>query len=188
MQDETIKTLIQKILSRQLSDENVGAKAPTSKGKGKAKEKQTLLSPPKPTTFMDKIVDDAAPKKRKGGKRKEVEITVKPVAETGESIRERAKALLEDDLSALPPATQAFRPSRLGGAFAVHREEPDTPPRDEAAPLATQVFGISRLGNAFRNTNSLFDKAGEMAPRNREIDDRHRLSVENDLVGRFHSL
>ncbi|KAJ7507961.1 hypothetical protein B0H11DRAFT_2218755 [Mycena galericulata] len=172
--DETVRILIRKEL------DNLTAEGP-SKGKGKA-----LPPPTIPTTLLEDLVRDAAPKRK--GKRKETVDALKTVSETRENIADRARMILGPPsegenhtvytqvfaAATLTPAhelnpTQAFGPSRLaqrqGNKPSLLGEDSDG---EIESPPATQVFAPSKLGGQSITTalgwGYEFESEGESGP------------------------
>ena len=105
LSDETVQVLILQEIENALPVDNA------TKRKGKGKETG------EPKTFLENILDDAAPRRK--GKRPEITKTVRNVIETRDVILDRAKAILDDFPSLtreehyLDSQTQIFHPSKL---------------------------------------------------------------------------
>jgi hypothetical protein len=166
--DETVRILIRKEL------DTVPAHNLKAKGKGKVQATPELSEPGPQKTYLEDIVNDAAPKKK--GKRPEVLKTVKSVTETRNVILDRARSLLRpvEDVQSVPtrygvpqgpnnttgpPSTQSFGQSALaqGSNFpasylraATFNNQHSQDPEDDIDP-PTQQFAPSKLAVAFRH-------------------------------------
>ncbi|KAG8880256.1 hypothetical protein FRB97_000968 [Tulasnella sp. 331] len=149
-------------LHRLLEEEAASNPSGLGLKKGKVKKAaivQTALAPVRPEgqTYLEDIVEGAAPKKRKARQPMGMPVTVKPIADTRASILGRAKVLLTD-----------FQLLEDGGLLS-HEETVDTiqsdlplDGREAAWPLATQQFTTSRLARAFTRPSSSSHTPDEM--------------------------
>lgn len=121
------------------------------KGKGKkAAVLQTIVAPPRsePQTYLEDVVEGAAPKKRKPRQATTMPVTVKPIAATRTSILDRAEALLRDSPLLDGGAQQSHQGAVQSDLFSNGEEE---------APPATQQFTISNLAQTFIRPSSYPD-------------------------------
>ncbi|KIO30262.1 hypothetical protein M407DRAFT_5768 [Tulasnella calospora MUT 4182] len=137
---------------------------PPPKGKRKAKAtKEPTPVPELPKTYLDNVVEDAAPKKRQPRRKRDATVTVQPPTTTHNLILERAKELLTDT----QPSLDLRAPATLSSAESdvILLEDPDAPP-------PTQPFLKSKLATALRrpllpshteNQPSRFEVAAEEA-------------------------
>lgn len=92
---------------------------PLSKGKSKGKAKAAAEPDDEPKTFMEEVVEQAAPKRK--GRRRVVQSTVKDIAQTSDAIFSRLGAVLgrqeQQEENAEPPRTQPFGRSALAAAL-----------------------------------------------------------------------
>ncbi|KAJ7068413.1 hypothetical protein C8F01DRAFT_1118118 [Mycena amicta] len=163
--DETLVFLVRKEI------ENMPAAA-SSKGKGKASAPNTTG----PSTLLEELVRDAAPK-RKGKRRDPIDI-LKNASETRGNILDRARTLLDtesdrsfiprtqavtSDAAAPPPSTQAFGGSRFGqqpGRRLLGDQESD---EELEPPPPTQAFVPSKLGGgAIRTSGWGYESESEL--------------------------
>lgn len=154
--------------------EKESAVTSSTERKGKRKAVQTTLVEPSksaPQSYLEDVVEGAAPKKRKQRPPTTIPATVKPITDTRSSILNRAKVLLEPEVDSLepskgkeitvdgdiqfedgeenrPPPTQQFATSYLADAFSRPQLTYDSGGMDEDLP-ATQAFQTSNLA-AFR--------------------------------------
>lgn len=130
---------VREAIKRAIAD---GASRPPPKSKGKAKAKQDAASvdDATPKTYLDNVVEGAAPKKRR--RKIDVTVTVQPPATTHNTILERAKTILADT----QPSPDLRTPTTLSSAESdvVLLEDQDAP------PLPTQPFPKSKLASVFR--------------------------------------
>lgn len=137
MTEEAARELIR----RDIAD---AASCPPSKGNSKGKGKAKVAKEPTPVqdapkSYLDNVVEDAAPKKRKPRRKLDVTVTVQPPTATHSQIMERAKVLLADT----QPSADLHTTNTLSSA------ESDVILLEDAPP-PTQPFLKSKLATAFR--------------------------------------
>ncbi|KAG9048581.1 hypothetical protein FS837_012436 [Tulasnella sp. UAMH 9824] len=149
------------VIRRDIAD---AASCPPPKGKGKgkakvAKEPTSVHDAPK--SYLDNVVEDAAPKKRQPRRKLDVTVTVQPPTATHSQITERAKVLLANTQSSADLHTTSTLSSAESDVILL-----------EDAPPPTQPFLKSKLATAFRrpllpsqteNQPSQFEVAAEEA-------------------------
>ncbi|KAG6911228.1 hypothetical protein DXG01_003095 [Tephrocybe rancida] len=132
--DETIRVLLRKEIDSYVED--------AAPRKGKGKEKATI----EPETFLEKVVTDAAPKKK--GRRLKVQETVRSVSQTRHLILDRARAVIGSTSTS----------GHIGsGGPDFHTQTVGIHSADSAALSSTQAFGHSALAQAQKTTSKLFN-------------------------------
>lgn len=136
---EVVRTVMeQDLLSVPASgpSKKVESKKPTSK---KTLQQTIVHIPDSTQTFLNDVVDEAAPKKRSRHKT-QAPISVKPVSQALDAISNRAKSLFDDDrLSS--SSSSSFTGAGMKGI--------DTQSGENSYPPATQPFSNSRIAESY---------------------------------------
>ncbi|KAI0650677.1 hypothetical protein C8Q79DRAFT_1006915 [Trametes meyenii] len=178
LSDDTIRILLRKEL------DSLPPVASSSKSKSAT---PAPPSTPVPETLLEEVLKDV--NKKKPGRRPQVLQTVKSVAETRETILDKARSLLGDGAGSsaprdsagtpaahnieAPPATQAFSRSHV----AVSRVPLDPHPAD-----VTQVFGPSRLAVRSSRVQGGIVRAGAEIAAQSDVCPLTQVPTENDVV------
>ncbi|KAI1796322.1 hypothetical protein LXA43DRAFT_1161378 [Ganoderma leucocontextum] len=163
--DETVRILLRAEL----------AKLPPVASSSKSKLPAGPPAPSAPETLLEETLKDQ--RRKRSGRRLQVQQTVKSVSETRDSILDKARLLLQnvrsgtpvhsvprqpaECASAMPPPTQAFARSSI----AVHTNDlPNIEPADTTQTFGSNRLGVGRIQGGIVNAGAAIAGESEVSP------------------------